>query len=157
MYAPAVADPSIEELSGLLTSIARQTHSPRLYGEMGARSGVDIRPSLFGLLFRIRDMQPVRVTDVADEMDNDRSTISRRVAELATHGCVERHADPNDGRAVVLTVTPLGDKVITLVLDAWLDSLHQMTGGWSARDRKQLVSLLRRLDGALAEHFAVEG
>ena len=157
MYDPAVADPSIEELSRLLTSIARQTHSPRLYGEMGARAGVGIRPSLFVLLFRIRDMQPVRVTDVADEMDGDRSTISRQVAELTTHGCVARHADPDDGRAVVLTVTPVGEKVIALVLDAWLDALRDMTDRWSASDRKQLVALLRRLDGALTGHFGAEG
>ena len=149
-----MAEPTLQELSDLLTSIARQTHSQRVYGEMAARAGITIRPYLFTVLARIRLLQPVRISDVAEDMDNDRSTVSRQVAELTTLGCVERHADPSDGRVVVLTLTPLGEDVIGRVFQAWLDVLEEMTADWSARDRTQLVTLLRRLDGALTDHFA---
>ena len=147
-------DPSVAELSDLLTSIARQTHSQRLYGEMAARAGITIRPYLFTVLARIRMLQPVRITDVAEEMDNERSTVSRQVAELTALGCVERHADPNDGRVVVLTLTDLGEDIIARVFDAWYEVLDELLGEWSARDRKQVIALLRRLDGALSDHFS---
>lgn len=143
----------LSELSSLLTSIARQTHSLRLYGEMGARAGVTVRPYLFGVLARIRDLQPVRVSAVAEELEYDRSTVSRQVAELTSLGCIERRPDPTDGRVVVLTLTELGEEVIGRVFDAWLEALDGMVGDWSARDRQQLVTLLRRLDGALAENL----
>src|SRR3954469_24275188 len=106
-----VVDGTTERLSDLLTSIARQTHSQRVYGEMAARAGITIRPYLFTVLARVRLLQPVRISDVAEDMDNDRSTVSRQVAELTALGCVERHADPADGRVVVLTLTPLGEDV----------------------------------------------
>lgn len=148
-----MADPTLQELSDLLTSIARQTHSQRVYGEMAARAGITIRPYLFTVLARIRLLQPVRISDVAEDMDNDRSTVSRQVAELTTIGCVERHADPGDGRVVVLTLTPHGEDIIGRVFTAWLDVLADLTADWSVRDRRHLVTLLRRLDGALVDHF----
>jgi len=111
-----VPEPTLEELSDLLTSIARQTHSQRVYGEMATRAGITIRPYLFTVLARVRLLQPVRISDVAEDMDNDRSTVSRHVAELTTLGCVERHADPADGRVVVLTLTPLGEDVIVALV-----------------------------------------
>jgi DNA-binding MarR family transcriptional regulator len=144
----------LPELSQLLTSIARQTHSPRLYGEMGARAGLDVRPHLFGTLARIRDLQPVRITDVAEVMDSERSTISRQITELTTLGLVARAADPNDGRAVVVSLTAEGESVIGRVYDAWHEALGEMLANWPERDRDRLVALLRRLDGALGEHFS---
>jgi DNA-binding MarR family transcriptional regulator len=149
-----MADSTLAELSELLTSIARQTHSPKLHGEMGNRAGLTVRPHLFGVLARIRDMQPVRVTDVAEVMDNDRSTISRQISELVKAGCVERATDPTDGRAVVLTLTHFGDEVIGRVFDAWLDALEGMTSSWPPSDRAELVRLLRRLEHELDGHFS---
>src|SRR5437764_4897335 len=137
----------LEELSDLLTSIGRQTHSQRLYADMATRAGVNIRPYLLTTLARLRELQPVRVSDVADDMDSDRSTVSRHLTELTALGCVERRADPDDGRAVVLSLTPLGEEVIARTFAAWLGALGDMTGDWSDRDLVRLVSLLRRLDG----------
>jgi len=146
-------DATTERLSDLLTSIARQTHSQRVYGEMAARAGITIRPYLFTVLARIRQLQPVRITDVAEEMDNERSTVSRQVAELTALGCVERHADPTDGRVVVLTTTAFGEEIIGRVFEAWYEVLGDMLADWSAPDRTQLVELLERLDDALIDHF----
>ncbi|MCU1374550.1 MAG: MarR family transcriptional regulator [Actinomycetia bacterium] len=144
----------LPELSELLTSIARQTHSPRLYGELGARAGLDVRPHLFGALARIRDLQPARITDVAEVMEGERSTISRQITELTSLGLVARAADPTDGRAVVVSLTPAGESVIGRVYDAWHEALGEMLAPWPDRDRTKLVALLRRLDGALDQHFS---
>jgi DNA-binding MarR family transcriptional regulator len=146
--------PELPELSELLTSIARRTHSPGLYGEMGTRAGLDVRPHLFGALACIRDLQPVRITEVAEVLDGERSTTSRQITELCALGLVARAADPTDGRAVVVSLTPLGTTVIGRVYDAWHEALADMLAGWSDRDRAQLVALLRRLDGALGDHFS---
>jgi DNA-binding MarR family transcriptional regulator len=142
------------EVSQHLTSIGRLTHSQRLYGEMGERAGLAMRPYLYGILARIRDRQPVRISDVAEDMDYDRSTISRHVAELTNLGCVARESDPADGRVVILRLTKEGTRVIERVYEAWTSTLDELTAEWSPADRETFRALLARLDESLTANFA---
>ena len=144
----------LPELSELLTSIARQTHSPSLYGEMGARSGVDVPSHLFGTLSRIRDLQPVRITDVAEVMESERSTTSRQITELTTLGLVGRAPDPADGRAVVVRLTPEGETAIGKIYEAWHGLLGGILADWSEGDQHTLLALLRRLDEGLTAQLS---
>jgi DNA-binding MarR family transcriptional regulator len=136
-----------------LTSIGRLTHSQRLYGEMGERAGLAMRPYLYGILARIRDRQPVRISDVAEDMDYDRSTISRHVAELTNLGCVARESDPADGRVVILRLTDEGTRVIERVYEAWTSTLDELTEEWDEPDRETFLALLARLDSSLTANF----
>jgi DNA-binding MarR family transcriptional regulator len=136
-----------------LTSIGRLTHSQRLYGEMGERAGLAMRPYLYGILARIRDRQPVRISDVAEDMDYDRSTISRHVAELTSLGCVARESDPADGRVVILRLTGEGTRVIERIYDAWTATLDELTADWTPADRGSFLALLARLDASLTANF----
>ena len=136
-----------------LTSIGRLTHSQRLYGEMGERAGLAMRPYLYGILARIRDRQPVRISDVAEDMDYDRSTISRHVAELTNLGCVARASDPADGRVVILRLTDEGTRVIERVYEAWTSTLDELTAEWDEPDRETFLALLARLDSSLTANF----
>jgi DNA-binding MarR family transcriptional regulator len=136
----------LDELNRTLTSVSSKTHSLRLYEAMGRRSGVDLRPYLFGVLSRVQDLQPVRVSDVAQELDYERSTVSRHVAELASLGCLERLADPRDGRVVMLRLTKKGERVINQVWQSWLELLAEITDGWSRRDCEAFLKLMTRFD-----------
>lgn len=148
-----MSDPYWAALSRRLTSIARTTHAPRTFEAMGVRAGVDVRPHLYLALARIRELQPVRVGDLADDIDTERSTVSRQVAELGDLGLVKRSPDPYDGRAVVLHLTEEGSAVMDRIYEAWYLALDEMLGRWSSRDRDRLLGLLERLDGALATYF----
>jgi DNA-binding MarR family transcriptional regulator len=120
---------------------------------MGSRAGVEVPPHLFGTLARIRDLQPVRITDVAEVMDSERSTTSRQITELTALGLVARQADPADGRAVVVSLTARGETEIGKVYDAWHGLLGNILAEWSEADRAKLLSLLRRLDDGLIAQF----
>lgn len=137
-----------------LTSIGRLTHSQRLYGEMGERAGLAMRPYLYGILARIRDRQPVRISDVAEDMDYDRSTISRHIAELTSLGCVARESDPADGRVVIVRLTEEGTRVIERVYDAWTRTLAELTADWEPGERETFLALLGRLDSSLTANFS---
>lgn len=144
------------DLTRSLTSVTRLAHSMRLYDAMGARAGlVGIRPYLYGVLSRIHDLQPVRVSDVADEMDYDRSTVSRHVAELVGLGCVARLPDPTDGRVVILRLTEEGERAVAQVFEAWMSYLAEITEGWSDDDRRRFIELLDRFDRSFATHVAL--
>jgi DNA-binding MarR family transcriptional regulator len=144
----------LDELNRKLTSVSSKTHSVRLYEAMGRRSGVDLRPYLFGVLSRVQDLQPVRVTDVAQELDYERSTVSRHVAELTSLGCLERLPDPRDGRVVMLRLTKKGERVINQVWQSWLELLEEITEGWSLRDRQAFLKLMSRFDDSFSQLVA---
>ena len=148
-----MSDPYWAALSRHLTAIARTTHAPRTFETMGARADVDVRPHLYLALARIRDLQPVRISDLAEEIDTERSTASRQVTELVDLGLVRRSSDPDDGRVVVLHVTDEGSAVMDRIYEAWYAELDEVLGRWSRRDRDRLLGLLERLDGALTTHF----
>jgi DNA-binding MarR family transcriptional regulator len=71
-------------------------------GELGAEF------SALMLLFPLRHLGPMRVTDLAEIKQADPSTISRQVAQLVKAGLARREADPVDGRASRLAVTDMG-------------------------------------------------
>jgi DNA-binding MarR family transcriptional regulator len=143
----------LQELTDAITSVTTKTHSMQLYEMMGLRARSKMRPYLFGVLSRVRELQPVRVSDVAQHMDYERSTVSRHVAELTSLGCVERMTHPDDGRVVILRLTPKGQRLIDRVYDAWLTSLAEITGPWSASDRRTFLRLLTRFDKSFTEYF----
>jgi DNA-binding MarR family transcriptional regulator len=150
---PSDNDAWLQQLTELITSVTSKTHSMQLYEMMGVRARSKVRPYLFGVLSRVRELQPVRVSDVAQHMDYERSTVSRHVAELTELGLVERAANPDDGRVVILRLTPKGQRLIDRVYDAWLALLADSTADWSPADRKTFLRLLTRFDGSLAERF----
>src|ERR1700712_2718529 len=71
-------------------------------GDLGAEF------SALMLLFPLRHMGPMRVTDLAEVKQADPSTVSRQVAQLVKAGLARREADPVDGRASRLAVTEAG-------------------------------------------------
>jgi DNA-binding MarR family transcriptional regulator len=82
---------------------------------LGARAKGMLNSGDFGaefsalmLLFPLRFMGPMRVTDLAEVKQADPSTISRQVAQLVKAGLARREADPVDGRASRLAVTEAG-------------------------------------------------
>jgi DNA-binding MarR family transcriptional regulator len=106
------------------------------------------------VLSRVQELQPVRVSDVAQELDYERSTVSRHVAELSSLGCVERLADPKDGRVVMLRLTKKGERVINQVWQSWLELLEEITDGWSRRDRESFLRLMTRFDDSFSRRVA---
>jgi len=74
----------------------------------------------------------------------DPSTVSRAVAGLVRSGLVSRSADPADGRASVLAMTPRGRQALDTV-DHWVDErLAEALRDWSPEDVATFSALLQR-------------
>ena len=85
------------------------------FARLGARAKGMLHVGDFGaefsalmLLFPLRHLGPLRVTDLAEVKGADPSTISRQATQLVKAGLVRREADPADGRASRLAVTAEG-------------------------------------------------
>jgi DNA-binding MarR family transcriptional regulator len=83
----------------------------------------------------------------------DPSTISRAVAALVRSGLVRRAADPVDGRASVLAITPDGREVLGQVFGWYEDRLSDALSGWSDQDLRTLAGLLHRFSNDLLTRF----
>lgn len=134
-----------------LTTTTRALHSTRLYAEMVRRAGVPIRPSLFTVLTRLSELQPARLSDVADSTGYDPSTVSRQVADLVDLDYVARVRDTSDGRAVVLTVTDAGQATVDAVWAAWHAFLAELTADWNRDERQTFLAQLRRFSSVLID------
>jgi DNA-binding MarR family transcriptional regulator len=98
--------------------------------------------------------------ELAQHAGLDPSTVSRAVASLVAQGLVERQADPGDGRASLLVVTPAGRAALDDA-KAWFgDLLDRALAGWDPDDRAALAATLRRLahdiDVTLTHHDHLE-
>jgi DNA-binding MarR family transcriptional regulator len=103
-----------------------------------------IPTGLLGLLTEI-DRLPTgcRSRDLAEHAGLDPSTISRGVATLVRQGMVAREADPHDGRATILVVTPAGRAALSDALRWHAELITSALDGWSADD---IASLQRGID-----------
>jgi DNA-binding MarR family transcriptional regulator len=104
---------------------------------LGARAKGMLNPSDLGaefsalmLLFPLRHLGPMRVTDLAEVKQADPSTISRQVAQLVKAGLARREADPVDGRASRLAVTDTGLTACQRLHEARHALLSQALSDW---------------------------
>lgn len=91
--------------------------------------------------------------DLAAYCALDPSTVSRAVAALVRDGLVARAADPADGRASTLAVTPHGREVLAEVRGWYDEQLAEALEDWSPEDMAALSALLQRFCDDLVNRF----
>ena len=93
-------------------------------GDLGAEF------SALMLLFPLRHMGPMRVTDLAEIKQADASTVSRQAAQLVKAGLARREADPADGRVSRLAITESGLAACQQLHEARHALLSQVLSEW---------------------------
>ena len=146
--APTAIDPAahaahvaLEREVALLLRRARAIQG-RLAGEL--HSGLD--GAAYGLLVLLDDAGPLRASDVVVRLGLDKSTVSRQVASLVEAGLVDRVADPDDGRAQVLSTSEEGHRRLSEIRDARRARWEADLSDWSTDDVAALGTLLGRLN-----------
>jgi DNA-binding MarR family transcriptional regulator len=100
----------------------------------------------YGLLVLLDDAGPLRASDVVARLGLDKSTVSRQVASLVDLGLVDRAADPDDGRAQVLSTSEEGHARLSELRDARRVRWEADLSGWDTADVATLGQLLGRLN-----------
>jgi DNA-binding MarR family transcriptional regulator len=88
--------------------------------------------------------QPMRSGALAECVQSDPSTVSRQVAALVKDGYLERRADPDDGRASLLVLTPKAHTLLAEHDQIRLTYFARMLDGWSDTDLRRFAALLER-------------
>ncbi|MGZ4353853.1 MAG: MarR family winged helix-turn-helix transcriptional regulator [Gaiellaceae bacterium] len=118
-------------LSFLLQLVAINQRLEALVERELAREHVPARG--YALLSAIGAFGPLTLTEVSELLGMPVTTASDAVKRLAARGVVARRRHPDDGRAVLLELTPAGDE--------------EWRRGWPG---------LRRANAAIARHLAVD-
>jgi DNA-binding MarR family transcriptional regulator len=140
-----------------MTAFARLVRGPRLFAAMGSATPDAVEPSLYPVLVGIVDLGPMRLSDLCDTVALRMSTLSRHVSELEARGLVRRETDRSDSRAVRLTTTARGRRVVERVRSAWWGTIDEVTADWTSSEKQQFVAAMDRFRSGLVEVLARDG
>jgi DNA-binding MarR family transcriptional regulator len=96
-------------------------------------------------LAAVQRLGPVRVSDVAHELQVDLSVASRQVHALEEEGLVSRVSDPHDGRSSLVELSTAGAEKLDRVHDRMKNTLRDALPDWDAPALKSLADGLVRL------------
>ncbi len=152
---PTTPDMTTASEPGLLDSLqhqvavfARRAEQTRLGGVGQVRNSMDRAAYL--LLNRLDKEGPMGVKALAASMGIDSSTVTRQVAPLVDTGLVKRTSHPEDGRAVVLQLSPRGQARLDEVRSSRRELMAELTQDWAPEERESFCALLTRFNCALS-------
>ncbi|MGC5563024.1 MarR family winged helix-turn-helix transcriptional regulator [Streptomyces sp. FR-108] len=142
----------LETLQHEVAVFARRAEQTRLGGVGQVRNSMDRAAYL--LLNRLDKEGPMGVKALAASMGIDSSTVTRQVAPLVDTGLVKRTSHPEDGRAVVLQLSPRGLSRLDEVRSSRRQLMAELTQEWSPEERDAFCTLLTRFNVALSTRMA---
>lgn len=86
----------------------------------------------------------LRPTDLAERLETGRPNTTKIVQRLEALGLVARCAAPEDGRAVLVALTPAGREVAARLTAAQRASIDAATQGWTTPEREAFGELVAR-------------
>lgn len=116
------------------------------------RRALSIHPELQPLGYRVLSIlvrqQALQQIVLADDLQVDKATMSRTIKQLQAQGLVTRVADPNDGRAMLVSITDAA-------AEAWFASgtqartlLRERLSQWEPEEIRRFSDLLGRLNAS---------
>src|SRR5438132_9162712 len=139
------ASPEMTQSERGLTTIVRWGNLPRVRERFtAAAAGMDLDRASYGVLFRLEE-GPARLSDLAQRVGVDISTLSRQVHHLEAAGLVGRSVMEEDRRAALLSVTDEGRDFVRRIRAAKRAAITEMLEHWTPEERAELGRALGRL------------
>lgn len=139
----------VEQIARVAEEVARlQRMLGHARSQILSGAGQDVEWAAQILISYLAAAGPMRLGALAALVQSDSSTVSRQVAALVRDGFVERRADPDDGRAVVLAVTEAGEQAHQIHRQIRNERYGDILASWTTEDVTALATLLHRLDNA---------
>lgn len=91
----------------------------------------------------------LRLSDLAELVGLDASTMSRRVAALIEHELIERSTHPGDRRASVLTLSPTGREALATERARRVRLVTTTLSEWDTQELDHLATMLCRLNESI--------
>ncbi len=142
---------SIGAIEEALVVIVREFSLASTQERFIGAAGVSVERAGFGVLRCLSERGDARVSELAQLLGVDTSTMSRHVKALEAGELVARTEDPRDGRAARVGLTAAGVEVLRSLREARHRYFTELLNGWSEADRAALAPLLVRLANEVLE------
>lgn len=146
------APAEMARLEVALSALVRWSESKHIRAEVARMSGCDVPSSALRLLEHFDASGEMRVSDVADCLRIDISTVSLQLRQLKAESLVSRRRDPADGRSGVVGITDHGREVLRKVRAARCELLAEAFTEVSAEELGQAAGIL----GKVQEHMLAD-
>jgi DNA-binding MarR family transcriptional regulator len=113
------------------------------------RTSVCVSRTEVGVMRTLRD-GPRRITELAAEERVTQPAITLLVNRLAERGWVKRVPDPRDGRAVLVSLTPVGEEVFERLRAEYRALLHEEMAMLDDSEVETLAAAVEILDRLIA-------
>ncbi len=120
-------------------------HAARLSRWASRHATLEMPWAAARVLSLVEELQPVRVTALADADDTSQPAMTAQVRRLLDEGLVHRAPDPADARASLVSLTPEGERALTGARRARGRALAPVLAGIDPADLRATVALLGRL------------
>ncbi len=127
-----------------LEQLLRLYASRKVHARRSAAAGVMITRQGYLLLRRLQEEGDQPLGELARITQMDPAAAGRQVRQLEEDGLVTRTKGENDGRVVVVQVTPRGAAVRQRLSTVGEDHMSDVLADWPQEDREQLALLLPR-------------
>jgi DNA-binding MarR family transcriptional regulator len=151
--APVLAvSAEIGEIETALTEIAYLASRARQHERLMAVAGVSLDRSAAALLRQLAMAEPIRAGELAGRLAVEASHVTRQVQQLERTGYVTRVPDPDDGRAQLIQLTPMGRQTVERIRTVGCLGMQQVLGAWPTEDLSTLAVLFRRMVDDFVAH-----
>ncbi|MBG6098698.1 MarR family winged helix-turn-helix transcriptional regulator [Nocardioides luteus] len=151
---PAVDDgidaPRVESLIRLEAEVGvLMRRAKRAMRDRGRMVHPDLPPGGYMVLTWVAEHGPLRASALVDALGIDKGAVSRMVQAIVDLGLLERHPDPEDGRASLVSLTAEARERLDRVARERRVRFNDRLSNWSPDDIDRLSAMLSRYNEAL--------
>ena len=140
--APGATVDELVAIERALEQLLRLYASRKVHARRSAAAGVMITQQGYLLLRRLQEDGDLPMGELARITQMDPAAAGRQVRQLEEEGLVSRTKGEDDGRVVVVTVTPRGAAVRQRLSTVGEDHMSDVLADWPPEDREHLALLL---------------
>jgi DNA-binding MarR family transcriptional regulator len=145
----AEAEVRPEDLAALENEMVATIRRARLGSREQARAlHPALDPTAFPLVVLLGRNGELRMSELAEALSLDKSTVTRQVDAVVRLGLAERASDPQDARVRIVRLTPDGREKVLALLDGQRARWRAALGTWDRGDVVELTRLLHQLGNA---------
>ncbi|MEK8133112.1 MarR family transcriptional regulator [Paenibacillus filicis] len=112
-----------------------------------ARFDSSLQPASFHLIRWLYSYGPTSAAALAESTAMDRSSVSRLVKQLEALGYVRKDASPDDGRAILLSLTEYGQQQTIQALKEKESVFVDRISSLSDAELQEFIQMLRHING----------
>ncbi|GAA4656153.1 MarR family winged helix-turn-helix transcriptional regulator [Arthrobacter cryoconiti] len=117
----------------------------------------ELEPAAYGLLSVLLHHGGMRLTELAKCIGVGKPSVSRQIKFLESIGLVQKEADPSDGRAQMIGLTPAGLTKMRSVNAGRQEAFHALLAHWDNTELTTLAVLIAKLNGNADDRNAGAG